>query len=491
MLTFILTQLTYLIARSRLSGNCSAGASDVSQELDLIANPYTNSRLQPSADYRAPWGHGANNLGSQYLSSNGNFVNRQEAPPHRFLSINEEPIYGDRRYLAKEQSITDSRDTAEPARESHIGHSSHKAVLPPASVTSDGMATPVDQSRYHRSTPHGDDSYSSDDDNDDDGEYEEADDDYDYDQESDYPVRNRGKYARENTSEKSLYISDVKRPYTIPKRSTGSKRKNVNVSPRGSPESLDSSSHTTKRSRRQRNNSPPVFNAGAGVGVGLAPSRYSGAQMPWHVNADPPMTRAQEIKSASLVKRGLKKGQEDKVCVRGYGANDPENIAIVNMKEKEGLHFAEIQRRLNEQRTREGRKNNMSFCSVASRYNRTAPLIFASEGRHFVPLSQRRDRELAKRHGKPIFDDDDDEAEEESQPAEDNVFRSAASPPAAEGSQLRKMKQGEWNEELDLLLVKMYRDYDANRWYSMARTFTELTKLKVTAEQIATRHTLL
>ncbi|OWP05564.1 hypothetical protein B2J93_7908 [Marssonina coronariae] len=147
-------------------------------------------------------------------------------------------------------------------------------------------------------------------------------------------------------------------------------------------------------------------------GKNLAPSRYSGASMPWGTNQDPPSVFQEEVSDAALMKRGLTRGKEDKVCKRGYGANDPENIAIVNMKEKDGLSFTQIVETLNNDRVASGKAPSLSVCGVTSRYNRTAPLLFAAEGKQFIPLSKRgkKGRNLADgpHEHRPVWSDSAD-----------------------------------------------------------------------------------
>jgi hypothetical protein len=49
---------------------------------------------------------------------------------------------------------------------------------------------------------------------------------------------------------------------------------------------------------------------------------------------------------------GPKRGKEGKVCKRGCGASDPENIAIVNMYKKDGMSFEQIKNKLNADRVK-------------------------------------------------------------------------------------------------------------------------------------------
>ncbi|TGO92155.1 hypothetical protein BPOR_0009g00340 [Botrytis porri] len=133
----------------------------------------------------------------------------------------------------------------------------------------------------------------------------------------------------------------------------------------------------------------------------LAPSRYSGAVMPWGVNQQPVLVDQETVSDAHLKKRGLKRPPPGgKVGKRSYGANDPENIAIVNMKENQGMSFAEIAEHLNSEREKQGKKPDLSVCGVNGRYNRTAPILFATQGLKFVPLSERKKAKGAAAHGK-------------------------------------------------------------------------------------------
>ncbi|TGO65145.1 hypothetical protein BOTNAR_0081g00200 [Botryotinia narcissicola] len=136
-------------------------------------------------------------------------------------------------------------------------------------------------------------------------------------------------------------------------------------------------------------------------GENLAPSRYSGAVMPWGVNQQPVLVDQETVSDAHLKKRGLKRPPPGgKVGKRSYGANDPENIAIVNMKENQGMSFAEIAEHLNSEREKQGKKPDLSVCGVNGRYNRTAPILFATQGLKFVSLSERKKAKGAAAHGK-------------------------------------------------------------------------------------------
>ncbi|TGO13590.1 hypothetical protein BTUL_0067g00330 [Botrytis tulipae] len=151
--------------------------------------------------------------------------------------------------------------------------------------------------------------------------------------------------------------------------------------------------------RRSKEGRPGIFFNNPGEN--LAPSRYSGAVMPWGVNQQPVLVDQETVSDAHLKKRGLKRPPPGgKVGKRSYGANDPENIAIVNMKENQGMSFAEIAEHLNSEREKQGKKPDLSVCGVNGRYNRTAPILFATQGLKFVPLSERKKAKGAAAHGK-------------------------------------------------------------------------------------------
>ncbi|KAH8804757.1 hypothetical protein F5884DRAFT_754350 [Xylogone sp. PMI_703] len=182
-------------------------------------------------------------------------------------------------------------------------------------------------------------------------------------------------------------------------------------------------------------------------GHGLDPSRFSGVDVPWGTNKVPETVPQDAVSDAALLKRGLKRGKGPRVIKRGAGANDPENIAIVNMKENEGLSFAKIAEILNQRRVEEGRQPSLTQTGVNGRYNRTAPLLFAAEGKEFVPLSQRsKDKQGAER--------------------------------------FRPM----WNDELNTELVKVVKEAEAQKWEVVARMFEERTGLKVDAKTAARQY---
>lgn len=222
--------------------------------------------------------------------------------------------------------------------------------------------------------------------------------------------------------------------------------------------SLGSSGPTGHGSNRQssrtcspRSTQKGYFNI---FGQRLEPSRYSGAAMPWDVSIDPEMVDQSEVSDASLLKRNIARGKGKRICKRGYGASDPENIAIVNMKEFDNLSFDEIAKRLNEKRVAEGKEPSLSAVGVNSRYNRTAPLLFSAQGKEFIPLSKRKGK------AREIFEAN-----------RDGVL--------------------DWNDELDIALVNCVKEVDAARWNTVALLFEERTGKRLNACAAAVRHNLL
>lgn len=163
------------------------------------------------------------------------------------------------------------------------------------------------------------------------------------------------------------------------------------------PKGADRSHPAAARRNKNSDNSRIHFDTSS---QNLAPSRYSGAVMPWGVNQQPVLVDQETVSDAHLKKRGLTRPPPGKKVVkRSYGANDPENVAIVNMKENDKLSFAEIAEALNLRRVECGRAPSLTVCGVNGRYNRTAPILFAARGMNFVPLSDRKKASGAKAHG--------------------------------------------------------------------------------------------
>jgi hypothetical protein len=182
-------------------------------------------------------------------------------------------------------------------------------------------------------------------------------------------------------------------------------------------------------------------------------SRYCGGIENTNINQEPPLVDSNNVSNAYLEKRGLKRGKAAKICKRGYGANDPENISIVNMRESDGMSFEQIAKLLNLERIKNGKAPTLSTTGVTSRYNRTAPLLFAAQGEEFIPLSKRgRDRQ---------------------------------------GTTQRPTFQMHWTDELDEILVHSVQKWEQDKWKVAAATFNFHTGMELTPDAAATRYTLL
>jgi hypothetical protein len=155
-----------------------------------------------------------------------------------------------------------------------------------------------------------------------------------------------------------------------------------------------------------------------------------------------------------LFKRGLKRGDGAEVCKRGSGANDPENIAIINMYEIDRMSFEEIQKKLNADRVENGRDPSLTTSSVQTRYNRNAPIHFQAEGIDFVPVGQRK-------RGQRM----------------DDIS-------APDGPNLRTP----WTDDLDMALVKAVKEWESGKWENVAAIFREKTGVDMDASACALRH---
>jgi hypothetical protein len=111
-------------------------------------------------------------------------------------------------------------------------------------------------------------------------------------------------------------------------------------------------------------------------------------------NKAPEFVNEDDVTDEWLEKRGKKRsaphGSGKKIPKRSCGANDPENIQIVNLREQEDMSFAEIVKVMNARRTKVGKDPRLTSTGIANRYNRTAPLLFAAAGMKWVPLNMRK-----------------------------------------------------------------------------------------------------
>lgn len=286
----------------------------------------------------------------------------------------------------------------------------------------------------------------------------------------------------ETATTKGLFVRDNRNPhistgqlYMASRQSQQSEKDTSDIQPFTAPRSraeLQSSGRLQARPQplaaktRKFNPQSPNYDAPpveSSVGTGLRESRYSGAtDLPWHRNktrSDP--TRIEKVTPAALLKRGLKKGQEETVVKRGYGAYDPENVEIVNLKETTDMSFAQIADYLNKKRVDDGRNPTLTMTGVNGRYNRTAPVLFETQGKVFIPLSKRKkNNPQAVLHGESRSPDNLDNAS--------------------------------WTEEYDLKLVKIVREYDADKWEVVRTRFEEATGFIIDDNtQLAKRFNLL
>jgi hypothetical protein len=134
---------------------------------------------------------------------------------------------------------------------------------------------------------------------------------------------------------------------------------------------------------------------------------------------------------------------------RASGANDPENITIVNLVDNHGKKWSEVADILNGARIAKGLQPSFTANGVHNRYNRNAPLLSAAEGKEFVPVCERNSR----------------------------VPKSATS--------------STWTPELDKILVEKVQTVDAEKWPRVAQLFNEATGMNISAEAIAYRNSLI
>ena len=200
------------------------------------------------------------------------------------------------------------------------------------------------------------------------------------------------------------------------------------------------------------------YNAGQDLGY----SKASGMGKTWETHIpDDPAERVSAAKRgrAAVMKRRLPIDKDGKVPKRAYGINDPENIKIVNLYENDHLGFDEICRQLNNQRVRDGRNPTLTVCGIHARYNRTAPLLFASERKPFVPL---RDRRKQAKNGEQDL-------------------------PLDEGPQGGMF----WNAERDTRLVEIAQQVDAEKWKTVADLLSEETNTNLSVKQVVNRWRIL
>lgn len=175
------------------------------------------------------------------------------------------------------------------------------------------------------------------------------------------------------------------------------------------------------------------------------PPRSSGVHKRTNVNLVPPTVPTSSISDAALLKRGLKRSKNSVMSRRSHGPNDPENILIVNLRENEKKNWPEICQILNERRIKEGKTPAFTPNGCHNRYNRNAPILFAAEGKEFIPVSVQR--KLEKNPKGPM----------------------------------------NWDDETDTLLIKAVKAVDSEKWDRVAALFKEYTGRHITAAEAALR----
>jgi hypothetical protein len=220
--------------------------------------------------------------------------------------------------------------------------------------------------------------------------------------------------------------------------------------------SRDFESGARPRPKTQRRIDSPGIGS-SDVGVPLLDSRWSGGIL--HntygiqgndrrdTNKAPEFINEDDVTDEWLEKRGKQRsapqGSGRKIPKRSCGANDPENIAIVNLREQNDMSFQEIAKVMNERRTKKGRDPRLTSTSVANRYNRTAPLLFAAIGMKFVPLSQRK-----------------------------------------KGYQYSEVH---WTPQMNKTLLRAIKRVEASKWDQVAETFNAETGMKMDAATISAK----
>jgi hypothetical protein len=183
------------------------------------------------------------------------------------------------------------------------------------------------------------------------------------------------------------------------------------------------------------------------------PSRNSGVvaptKKPPYVNKAPQLAPQKKASEASLLKRGLTTLGEATMSRRASGANDPENITIVNLVDHHGKKWSEVADILNGARIAKGLQPSFTANGVHNRYNRNAPLLSAAEGREFIPVCERNSK----------------------------IPKSATS--------------SSWTPELDKTLVETVKAVEAEKWPRVAQLFNEITGMHLSAEAVAYRNSLI
>lgn len=184
-------------------------------------------------------------------------------------------------------------------------------------------------------------------------------------------------------------------------------------------------------------------------GDGLVPSR-SDRKARWETHAAPKLMDVTHM-SQEEKKKGIAPDATGLIPERQTGANDPENIKIVNLKDVDGLSFEDIAKIINKDRIKNGRNPNQKANSINCRYNRTAPAMYQMQGIPFVRIADR-----AKANGTFRYTKDQ----------EDLI----------------------WTREMDDLLVEIEGRYIRNKWNIIAKQFASRSGHNfASAQEVANR----
>lgn len=167
----------------------------------------------------------------------------------------------------------------------------------------------------------------------------------------------------------------------------------------------------------------------------------------------PVMVEQDEISDAYLKKRGIERPSSGKkVCKRGYGASDPENIRIVNLREFGDMNFEQIKNVLNKERIERGNDPKLTTTGVANRYGRTAPLLFAGQNIQWIPLNQRRGKNMAEAITAPKVN---------------------------------------WTPERDMMLVNAVEQWKATKWEEVVKIFNRESGCNADVSAASSRYVLI
>lgn len=204
--------------------------------------------------------------------------------------------------------------------------------------------------------------------------------------------------------------------------------------------------HSAKNTVRQSGRPMPSgeFNAPLASNPRLPPIS-SRVYKRTNVNLVPPTVATSSISDAALLKRGLKRSKNAVMSKRSHGPNDPENILIVNLRENEKKSWGDICLILNERRIKEGKTPSFTPNGCHNRYNRNAPILFAAEGKEFVPVSVQR--KLKKNPNGPI----------------------------------------KWDDETDILLIQCVKEVESHKWDKVAALFNANSQRQITPAEAALR----